>query len=68
MQSKGLPPGRVLVVGAGLASSLLAVYLARAGWKVALVERRGDPRAQRLQAARASRRRSSGTRSAWAAG
>ena len=29
-----MQPGRVLIVGAGLAGSLLAVYLARAGWKV----------------------------------
>lgn len=33
-----------LIVGAGLAGSLLAVYLARAGWTVRLVERRHDPR------------------------
>ncbi len=37
---------RVLIVGAGLGGSLLAVYLARAGWDVQLVERRGDPRAK----------------------
>ncbi|MSR69419.1 MAG: FAD-dependent monooxygenase [Phycisphaerales bacterium] len=36
---------RVLIVGAGLAGSLLAVYLARAGWTVEVRERRGDPRA-----------------------
>jgi len=47
-----LQPGRVLIVGAGLAGSLLAVYLARAGWKVEIVERRGDPRARRLIAGR----------------
>ena len=37
---------RVLIVGAGLAGCLLAVYLARDGWEVDLRERRGDPRAQ----------------------
>ncbi len=35
----------VLIVGAGLAGSLLAVYLARAGWTVEVRERRSDPRA-----------------------
>ena len=35
---------RVIIVGAGLAGCLLAVYLARAGWNVDLRERRGDPR------------------------
>ena len=44
--------GRVLIVGAGLAGSLLAVYLARAGWKVELVERRADPRLRRHAAGR----------------
>ncbi|MFM7052294.1 MAG: FAD-dependent oxidoreductase [Planctomycetota bacterium] len=47
-----MKPGSVLIVGAGLAGSLLAVYLARAGWKVELVERRGDPRARRHIAGR----------------
>ena len=45
-------PGRVLIVGAGLAGSLLAVYLARAGWKIEIVERRSDPRAKRFAAGR----------------
>jgi len=35
---------RVLVVGAGLSGSLMAVYLARAGFEVEILERRGDPR------------------------
>jgi len=47
-----MKPGSVLIVGAGLAGSLLAVYLARAGWKVEVVERRGDPRARRHIAGR----------------
>lgn len=34
----------VLIVGAGLAGSLLGVSLARAGWRVRIVERRADPR------------------------
>lgn len=33
-----------LIIGAGLAGSLLAVYLARQGWRVRVVERRPDPR------------------------
>lgn len=37
---------RVVIAGAGLAGSLLAVYLARAGWQVDLRERRGDPRSR----------------------
>ncbi|MSR29227.1 MAG: FAD-dependent monooxygenase [Phycisphaerales bacterium] len=35
---------RVVIVGAGLAGCLLAVYLARDGWEVDLRERRDDPR------------------------
>jgi len=38
------PPARVLVVGAGLAGSLLACTLARRGHHVLVCERRGDPR------------------------
>jgi kynurenine 3-monooxygenase len=34
-----------LIVGAGLAGSLMACYLARAGWRVSVYERRPDPRA-----------------------
>lgn len=34
----------VLIVGAGLAGSLLACYLARAGYRVSIYERRSDPR------------------------
>lgn len=36
----------VLIVGAGLSGSLLAVYLARMGFAVKLYERRPDPRAE----------------------
>jgi kynurenine 3-monooxygenase len=50
--SAPLRPGRALIVGAGLAGSLLAVYLARAGWTVEVVERRADPRARRFAAGR----------------
>ncbi|MDH3784587.1 MAG: NAD(P)-binding protein, partial [Acidobacteriota bacterium] len=31
-----------IVAGAGLGGSLMAIYLARAGYRVKLVERRGD--------------------------
>ncbi len=37
---------RVLIVGAGLAGSLMACYLAKAGRRVSVYERRGDPRAK----------------------
>jgi kynurenine 3-monooxygenase len=33
-----------LIVGAGLAGALMACYLARAGWRVRVYERRPDPR------------------------
>lgn len=39
-------PGKVIIIGAGLAGSLLAVYLGRAGWDVTVFERRPDPRAK----------------------
>lgn len=35
----------ITIVGAGLVGSLLAVRMGRAGYRVTLVERRGDPRA-----------------------
>src|SRR4051812_34031734 len=35
---------RILIVGAGLAGSLMACYLARAGYRVSIYERRPDPR------------------------
>jgi kynurenine 3-monooxygenase len=35
---------RITVVGAGLAGSLMAVYLGRRGWQVDVYERRADPR------------------------
>jgi kynurenine 3-monooxygenase len=40
----GTPGRKVIIVGAGLVGSLLAVYLAHAGWSVRVYERRGDPR------------------------
>jgi kynurenine 3-monooxygenase len=42
----------VLIVGAGLAGSLLACYLAKLGYKVTVVERRGDPRVAGYQGGR----------------
>lgn len=42
----------VILVGNGLAGSLLAVLFARAGWRVSLFERRGDPRAKGYQGGR----------------
>lgn len=41
-----------IIVGNGLAGALLAVLLARAGWRVSLYERRGDPRAKGYQGGR----------------
>jgi kynurenine 3-monooxygenase len=35
---------RVTIVGAGLAGSIMAVYLGRRGWEVDVYERRADPR------------------------
>ncbi len=41
-----------VIVGNGLAGSLLAVLLAREGWRVSVYERRGDPRAMGYQGGR----------------
>ena len=41
-----------LIVGNGLAGALLAVLFAKAGWRVSLHERRGDPRAKGYQGGR----------------
>ncbi len=41
-----MPPRHAIIVGAGLAGSLLAVSLARDGWRISLYERRPDPRAK----------------------
>lgn len=35
---------RAIIVGAGLAGALMACYLAKAGWRVRVYERRPDPR------------------------
>ncbi|MFT4198141.1 MAG: NAD(P)/FAD-dependent oxidoreductase [Pseudoxanthomonas sp.] len=40
------------VVGAGLAGCLLAILLQRRGWRVALYERRGDPRIKGYESGR----------------
>lgn len=37
-------PRRLIIIGAGLAGSLLAILLSRRGWQVDVHERRGDPR------------------------
>jgi kynurenine 3-monooxygenase len=47
-----MPTPHVILVGNGLAGSFLAVVFARAGWRVSLYERRGDPRAKGYQGGR----------------
>jgi kynurenine 3-monooxygenase len=37
-------PGKLVLIGSGLAGGLLAAYLGRRGYEVELYERRGDPR------------------------
>jgi kynurenine 3-monooxygenase len=48
------PPGgtAVNIIGAGLAGALLALLLARRGWRVDLYERRADPRQSRPESGR----------------
>jgi len=41
-----MPSKNLIIVGAGLAGSLLAVFMARQGWRVRVFERRPDPRAR----------------------
>jgi kynurenine 3-monooxygenase len=48
----GRPPRDVAIVGAGLAGSLLACFLARRGHAVTLYERRADPRASSAERGR----------------
>ncbi|WP_442684456.1 FAD-dependent oxidoreductase [Stenotrophomonas sp. JC08] len=38
------PTRHLTLIGAGLAGSLLAILLARQGWRITVYERRGDPR------------------------
>ncbi|MGH8427343.1 MAG: FAD-dependent oxidoreductase [Gammaproteobacteria bacterium] len=38
-------PAEIMIAGAGLAGPLAALLLARKGWPVTVIERRGDPRA-----------------------
>ncbi|MCG3124083.1 MAG: Kynurenine 3-monooxygenase [Phycisphaerales bacterium] len=45
-------PRHAVIVGAGLAGSLLAVSLARDGWRVSVYERRPDPRTRGLAGGR----------------
>ena len=42
----------IIISGAGLVGSLLAIYLAKRGHKVSLHERRGDMRREKIQAGR----------------
>jgi kynurenine 3-monooxygenase len=46
------PAGGVNIIGAGLAGSLLAILLARRGFKITVYERRADPRKTDLDAGR----------------
>ncbi len=46
---------RITIIGAGLAGSLLAIYLARRGFAVDVYEARGDMRREEAAAARAQR-------------
>lgn len=43
---KTYAPPHITIIGAGLAGALLATLMARAGWRVDVFEKRGDPRVQ----------------------
>lgn len=43
---------KVLIIGAGLVGSLLSIYLRREGYEVTIYERRGDMRAEEVEAGR----------------
>jgi kynurenine 3-monooxygenase len=47
-----MPENKIIIVGAGLAGSLLAIYLARRGFAVDLYEARGDMRNETVVAGR----------------
>lgn len=46
MNDSPVPSRSISIVGAGLAGALLATLLARRGWQVDVLEKRGDPRVQ----------------------
>jgi kynurenine 3-monooxygenase len=48
----GVEPEEVIIAGAGLAGSLLAVFLAQRGLNVTVFERRGDMRSDKVEAGR----------------
>jgi len=47
-----MPEQNVTIIGAGLAGSLLSIYLARRGFSVTVFEARGDMRKERVEAGR----------------
>ncbi|HBR57465.1 MAG TPA: kynurenine 3-monooxygenase, partial [Blastocatellia bacterium] len=47
-----MPEEKVTIIGAGLAGSLLAIYLARRGFQVNIYEARGDMRRETVSAGR----------------
>ena len=47
-----MSPKKLTLIGAGLAGSLLSIYLARRGFKVEIFERRPDMRSTEISAGR----------------
>ena len=47
-----MPENKIIIVGAGLAGSLLAIYLARRGFRVDVYEARGDMRSEEVATGR----------------